>query len=76
MAYINEFPHTRNYDQDLGQLIKMYNELINVYGNFINQIDNKINQFIEQEFNNLMINAIYDPETETILLRKGVINNG
>ena len=28
MAYYNEFPHTRNYDSDLGFLIRRYKELI------------------------------------------------
>lgn len=32
MAFFNEFPHTRNYDSDLGWLIKVYNNLVSEYG--------------------------------------------
>lgn len=33
-----------------------------------------IRQYIDENFNNLMINAIYSKETETIIFSKGVKN--
>lgn len=37
MGYFNEFPHTRNYDGDLGYLIKMYKKLVAEYASIEEQ---------------------------------------
>lgn len=75
MAYINEFPHTRNYDQDLGQLICMYKKLTDDYDTLV-----KIYEIVKQEIKEysqtilneylasgqLIIDATYNSETETL----------
>ena len=33
-----------------------------------NKIDDELHQYINQEFNNMMINTMYIPETETLVL--------
>lgn len=38
MAYFNEFPYTRNYDQDLGWLIREVNNLDDMYQTILNQL--------------------------------------
>lgn len=37
MGFYNEFPHTRNYDGDLGYLIKMYKKLFAEYVKLLNE---------------------------------------
>lgn len=68
-----EFPHTRNYDNDLGFIIREIERLSKLYDDIIKNIDQQVGELIEIRFNNLMINAIYDPATETITLKKGVL---
>lgn len=74
MAYYNEAPHTRNYDDDLRELIEYYKKMNDSYKVLINTIDMYINDLIDNRFNTLMINAIYDAETETITFQRGVLN--
>lgn len=38
MSYFNDFPHTRNSDQDFGEVIKQYVELNNRYEDLQNQV--------------------------------------
>ena len=75
MAYFNEAPHTRNYDDDLRQLICYYKEVKDSYKVVIDTIDGYINELIDERFNTLMINAVYKEETETIVLQRGVLNS-
>lgn len=43
MAYnISEFPHTRTYQSDLGEIIKLYKDLIIEYESLINKYDDLI----------------------------------
>lgn len=74
MAYYNEAPHTRNYDDDLRELICYYKKMHDSYDVLIKTIDGYINELIDERFNTLMINAIYDADTETITLQRGVLN--
>lgn len=39
MAYFNEFPYTRNYDQDLGWLIREVKDLDNRYQSILDQLE-------------------------------------
>lgn len=54
-----------SYMEDLCGLIAKMNEIIN----FINgNIEEQLKEYIDKEFNNMMMNAMYDPETETLSL--------
>lgn len=50
-----DFPHTRNYDQDLGFLIKKYNNLIEV----LEKIED-IEKAILKEINNIVTKMLND----------------
>lgn len=54
-----------SYEQQLIYLCRKMDEMIN----FINSdITKQIKDYINQEFNNMMINAMYNAETETLIL--------
>ena len=40
------------------------------------ELDGAIEEYINKEFNNLMIQAMYDSDTETLILYDEVVNNG
>ena len=51
------------------QILQKLGEKINEIVVFVNDIlDDKINDYITKRFNDLMINAIYESETETLVL--------
>lgn len=57
-----------SYYEQVCKLTNKMNEIID----FINgDISEKIQNYIDERFDNLMINAIYDESTETIVLEKG-----
>ena len=54
-----------SYEQQLIYLCRKMDEMIK----FINSdITKEIKDYINQEFNNMMINAMYNAETETLIL--------
>lgn len=59
------FDDSMSYYETLCKLMYTVNQLVNVING---NIDSSIQQYIDKHFNNIMINAIYDPETETITL--------
>ncbi len=60
-----------SYYEQLCKLINTINDIVSVIdGN----IDVNIQEYIDKRFNNLMINATYDSNTETIFLKKGTLN--
>lgn len=70
MGYYN-FPHTRNYDSDLGFLIQSYIELMDNYKKLIDvysRIEDKIQDVVLQLFQNgdIQLDAIYDQDDESI----------
>lgn len=57
-----------SYYEQVCKLTDKMNEIVD----FINgDISERIQQYIDERFDNLMINAIYDESTETIILEKG-----
>lgn len=57
-----------SYYEQVCKLTDKMNEIID----FINgDISERIQQYIDERFDTLMINAIYDESTETIILEKG-----
>ena len=70
MSYY-DFPHTRNYDSDLGFLIKSYNDLMDNYKKLIDvysRIEDKIQDVVIQLFQEekIQLDAIYDEVDESI----------
>lgn len=70
MSYY-DFPHTRNYDSDLGFLIKSYNDLMDNYKKLIDiysRIEDKIQDVVIQLFQEekIQLDAIYDEVEESI----------
>lgn len=57
-----------SYYEQVCKLTDKMNEIVD----FINcDISERIQQYINERFDTLMINAIYDESTETIILEKG-----
>ena len=57
-----------SYYEQLCKLTNKMNELVD----FVNgEITTTIENYLDQHFNDIMINAIYDESTETIILEKG-----
>ena len=57
-----------SYYEQLCKLTNKMNEIVDfINGNFSESIQN----YIDKKFNDLMINAIYDEATETIVLENG-----
>lgn len=66
MAYY-DFPHTRNYDQDLGYLIEMFKELLSNYDLTVEQLE-QLNENIASVISEyvstgvIKLEAVYDDE--------------
>ena len=57
-----------SYYEQLCKLTNKMNELVD----FVNgEVTTTIQNYLDQHFNDIMINAIYDESTETIILEKG-----
>lgn len=65
MSYYN-FPHTRDYDKDLGFLIERYNNLVNVYENVSSQIIDIVNKLFAD--GKITITTIYEEEQKNLKL--------
>lgn len=73
MAYINEFPHTRNYDQDLGQLICMYKKLTGDYDTLV-----QIYELVKKDINDITIEQLQkwlDDGTLETLINQDLFNS-
>ena len=66
-----EYAESLSYMEWLIQLTKNQNEISKLLSG---DIDNLIEEYIDKRFDNLMINAIYDEQTETIYFQKGTLN--
>lgn len=75
MAFYNEFPHTRNYDDDLRELIGTYNDLLKEYGDLIDIYQKILENLSEIAINYLQqllkdgalqIDLNYNPDTESL----------
>lgn len=83
MSYY-DFPHTRNYDSDLGFLIEKYKELKTTYNNFVskdefNKTISNLQQELEKELNDTVseleknYNVFVDTVNNSIILMNGKI---
>lgn len=61
------FDDSMSYYETLCKLVYTVNQLIELINGNLSDI---IKQYIDEQFNNIMITAIYDPATETILLKE------
>lgn len=59
------FNDSMSYYEQLSKLVYTVNQLINTVNS---TIDDKIAAYISSHFDDLMISAIYDAKTETIIL--------
>lgn len=75
MAFYNEFPHTRNYDDDLRELIGTYNDLLKEYGDLIDIYQKILENLSEIAINylqqllkdgQLTIDLNYNQQTESL----------
>lgn len=58
-----------SYYEQVCKLTTKMNEIINVINTNVNEV---LKEYIDSQFNNLIINAIYDENKETITLKKDV----
>ena len=75
MAFYNEFPHTRNYDDDLRELIGTYNDLLKEYGDLVDIYQKILENLSEIAINylqqllkdgKLTIDLNYNQQTESL----------
>lgn len=59
------FLESLSYWEGLNLLVNKMNEIINFANNELTQ---ELKDYIETEFNNMMLNTMYDPDTETLTL--------
>lgn len=70
MSYY-DFPHTRDYDNDLGFLIKRYKDLMHIYNDLLDvykQVKNNIQDTVLNMFlnNEIKLDALYNEDDESI----------
>lgn len=59
------FDESMSYIEDIASLRHKLNEVIT----FVNDvIEEKITDYIDERFNDIMLNSMYDAETETLIL--------
>ena len=59
------FDESMSYYEQLCKLTAKMNEIINFANN---ELTERLKQYINQEFNNMMVDSMYDAETETLIL--------
>lgn len=59
------FDESLSYLEDIASLRHKLNEIIT----FVNDvIEDKLTEYIDERFNDIMLNSMYDAETETLIL--------
>lgn len=66
------FDDSISYYEDVSRLFFTVNKLIALINN---SVDESLKKYIDERFDNLMINAAYDEENETIFFKKGTLEN-
>lgn len=61
------FDDSMSYYEAVSKLIYVVNQLIGLING---DLSDNIKQYIDEQFNDIMPTAIYDPATETIILKK------
>lgn len=60
-----------SYYEQLCKLTNTINDIINLIGGDATGV---LKEYIDKRFDNIMINAVYDMQTETIYFQKGTLN--
>lgn len=68
---LNQFPYTNFHELNQDWIIQTVKNLDQQVNNLSVE---GIKSYIDQYFNQLMINATYDAQKETIILQRGVLN--
>ena len=63
------YDESLSYYEIICKLVKKMNEVISLING---AITGTIREYLNEQFNELMLNAIYDSETETIVLSNGI----
>lgn len=66
------FDDSISYYETVSRLFFTVNKLIALVNN---SVDESLKKYIDERFDNLMINAAYDEKTETIFFKKGTLEN-
>lgn len=66
------FDDSISYYETVSRLFFTVNKLIALINN---SVDESLKKYIDERFDNLMINAVYDEENETIFFKKGTLEN-
>lgn len=66
------FDDSISYYETVSRLSFAVNKLIALINN---SVDESLKKYIDDRFDNLMINAVYDEENETIFFKKGTLEN-
>lgn len=62
------FDDSMSYYEAVARLVNTVNQLITLING---GVDENLKEYIDERFDNLMINTIYDAKTETIIFAKG-----
>ena len=54
-----------SYEEQLIYLTRKMDEMINFINN---NIDQKLKEYIDERFNDILLDTMYDPETETLIM--------
>lgn len=75
---LNQYPYTNYHDLNQDWILKQMQDntaRIDEVNDKINSLSYEgIKQYIDEYFNQLMINATYDADKETITLQRGTLN--
>ena len=59
------FDESMSYYEQICTITAKMNELISVFNN---QLTQELKDYIDERFNDIMLDSMYDPETETLIL--------
>lgn len=86
MGYMNEFPHTRNWDSDLREILELVEAVKNLpkqWAEFkdmtLKEIDKEVQKYLGMNLESLLAKYVYEisynEETETIVYIRKENNN-
>ena len=67
------FDESLSYYEQICRINKKVNELISIFNE---ELTDELQKFIDERFNDIMLDTMYDPETETLTLYLSHSNGG
>lgn len=67
------FDESLSYYEQICRINKKVNELISIFNE---KLTEELQKYIDERFNDIMLNSMYDAETETLILYLSNSNNG